>query len=257
MADRQQRDPRDPVVEQALKRRADRPLRIALAVLVGILLLSLVATGVATWYALDKRADAARAGVNLAERVQVECEKPEALRSPVVEDLCDQADKVAEEAPTGLLVGPEGPPGPQGPQGVSGPPGSPGRNGTDGLPGRPGSTGPQGPPGAPGNDGANGTPGAPGATGQDGPPGTPGANGADGNDGTDGANGQDGQVGATGPEGPQGIQGPEGPAGPPGPPGPAGPPGMTCPEGYTVQNVQVATPGPPPGIVTLWACVAA
>lgn len=72
-----------------------------------------------------------------------------------------------------------------------------------------------------------------------------GPQGFPGMDGTDGVDGRDGKDGKTGPQGPPGPEGPAGPEGPPGKDGglrgPQGPPGETCPDGTSLQPIDVMT----------------
>lgn len=190
----------DRIVSQAVAGRADRRLRWALAVLVGLLVLSLAGITASVMYALEQRQNAVEAGQNLAERVTQACDDDEP-DPPTIQDLCQDAQDVAEEGPGAIVEGPEGPIGPQGPPGVQGPPGPQGADGR---------TGPRGPQGDDGTNGANGT---------------------SGEDGTQGAAGEDGADGATGPQGPPGPQGEQGPAGPTGPQGPQGEQGPEGPPG--------------------------
>lgn len=209
-----------PIIREAMASRAAPRLRFALAILVGLLVLSLIGVGVSVWYALDQRDKAAEAGRNLAERVRAECEKP---GNGILADdsLCDEAQDVVDETPPDNEVGPPGPEGPPGPPGLQGPPGVDGRDGQDGT---------QGPRGVAGEDGQNGSPGQDGSDGTQGPP------------------------GPAGEQGPQGPPGPEGPQGPQGPTGPGGDPGPACPDGYTAQDLTVVTPQG--GTQVIRSCVA-
>jgi hypothetical protein len=201
---------RHAIVNQAVAGRADRRLRrILLACAIG-LILSLIAAGIATAYALDQRQKAAQAGVDLAKRVMDACEDPETITSNDLEPLCQQADDVVDNTPASLLPGPTGPQGPQGPPGPQGPQGF---------------IGPRGPPG---DDGRNGTDGRNGATG---------ASGTDGRDGNPGPQGPPGPQGATGPQGPPGQDGP------PGPQGTAQPGSYDCPQGEYLTGFTVAQDG--------------
>lgn len=186
---------RDPIVHDAMANRASPRLRWLLVGLLSLLAISLVATGVAVWYALDQRERAAQAGLTLAERIQAACEAPfEERPDAVIEDpgLCDDADQVVKDAPDAIVAGPRGSRGAQGPEGPAGPQGNPGR------------TSPRGPAG---EDGDNGTDGRNGPAGEDGTNGDP---------GMDGADGATGPVGPTGPQGEQGAVGPQGERGEPG-----------------------------------------
>jgi hypothetical protein len=87
---------------------------------------------------------------------------------------------------------------------------------------------PAGVPGATGVTGATGPQGSPGVTGATGPTGPQGVTGATGPTGPQGEQGSPGVTGATGPTGPQGVTGATGPQGAQGSPGPTGATGLNA-----------------------------
>lgn len=234
-------------------------LFVTLAVLSVVLFAALAS--VSSFVAYRAVQNSAQQGVSLATQVQTACDDPTVDKSDLG-TLCDDADKVVEEAPAAAK-------GEKGEQGIAG---EPGEDGDPGVPGQPG------PPPSPaqvsnavasycavnrcrGRDGVDGTNGA------DGENATPaqvanavaaycndqgqcrgpeGESGSDGQDGAAGKDGQNGQNGETGPppsdvqvasavsaycstrnncQGTPGEAGPQGDAGQPGSVGPAGPAG--------------------------------
>lgn len=197
----------NPIVRDAVDRRADQRTRTLLVALGAVLVLSLLALGAVTIYAMDQKGKAAEAGQNLAQRVRAACADPDTPIPADLEPLCEQAKDVAN-----------------------------GGSDTAAIPGPRGEQGPAGPAGPPGPRGLQGVRGVGGGDGQDGKAGQQGAQGAAGAPGKAGVDGEAGPAGQDGQDGPQGPAGPEGPQGPPGPPGPQGPPGQdgqnpTCPDG--------------------------
>lgn len=180
-----------------------------------VLLLILVAVAWNSYSDRVARIQAQRSAATLAEQVQAACADPESELLIGDEDICDLAQKVADEpAPPAIQLTPE--------------------PGLDGKDGERGPQGPQGIPGIPGLDGKNGLNGSDGLTPAPGLNGKDGQNGSSGKDGAPGPAGDPGPAGPAGPEGPAGPAGPEGPAGPAGPVGPEGPMGppgapVNCP----------------------------
>lgn len=180
--------------------RQDREARVRVSLVVIICLL-LAAMGYVTWL-WRIEANAARASAaSLAEQVQAACQDPESEILVGDEDICDYAQKVADDpapvtpaTPRDGIDGKDGEDGSDGRPGATGAPGTDGENGTAGRDGKDGANGLDGKP----TNGTAGAPGAPGEPGKDGAPGIPGKDGAPGVNGTNGApgvNGTDGQDG--------------------------------------------------------------
>lgn len=171
---------RDETVQHAVDNSHDKRTRRLLYVFGAGLIVSLLFTGGAIWFAWAAKQAQVDAGAAVVASVLDGCSRGE-----FEAEICKQADNAEEEIK-------EGPPGPPGTPGEPGPPGQ------DGKDGKVGPRGPQGPRGPKGDTGELG---ATGATGSEGQPGTDGSPGPVGPKGDTGAKGDKGDIGDTGPQG--------------------------------------------------------
>lgn len=105
------------IIYDSVEESKDYRRRWLLVGIVTIAVLSLLVSGIAAYYAYGSVKDQAAAGTTLAQQVKDACEDP-TKRTADIQYLCDNAEKVVEEAPEAI----KGDTGPQGEQGEPGPP---------------------------------------------------------------------------------------------------------------------------------------
>lgn len=97
--------------------------------LIAAFLVFFIGGGIAVYYVYNYLQDYASQGANLAQRVQEAC-ADDAANTDGLDDLCNEADTVVDNAPSVVIPGPQGEPGEDGEDGRDGSDGANGSSGT-------------------------------------------------------------------------------------------------------------------------------